>query len=531
MRKIISGIKKIVHLRYTINPAMRIKILPLIILINAICIVSSAQDRVDSFLLLTSQHSDKTKGPSGNNDSTVNAIIQKLSSNFPKKISKKTEQLNKQIDKKSEKVLKQMQKQEDRLRRKLAKIDSAAAHNFFTNAENRYNQYLERLNQKEEKISSGLSGEYLPYLDSLKGSISFLQQKASVASLKKLAPESVIKAANQVNQLENKLKQAEDIKEFIRERKSQIKNLLSRYTKLPAGISRNLKNINKEVYYYSAQLKEYKEMFRQPDKIEQKALSLLNKLPAFQNFMKEHSELAGLFGGGGNYTSIQGVTGLQTRSQVISYVQNQVGASGPNAQSLIQKNLQAAQGQVDEIRSKLNALGSSGSDLNMPDFKPNNQKTKTFLQRLEYGSNLQTTHSTTYYPIMTDLGLSVGYKINDKNIIGIGASYKVGWGKDISHVKLTSQGTGFRSFVDINIKKSFFASGGFEYNYIQPFSSISVFNNISNWQQSGLIGITKIVSLNTKMFKKTKVQLLWDFLSYRQRPAGQPLKFRIGYSF
>ena len=51
------------------------------------------------------------------------------------------------------------------------------------------------------------------------------------------------------------------------------------------------------------------------------------------------------------------------------------------------------------------------------------------------------------------------------------------------------------------------------------------------WQQSGLVGLSKILSLKTKVFKKTKLQLLWDFLCYEQVPRGQPIKFRIGYNF
>ena len=44
-----------------------------------------------------------------------------------------------------------------------------------------------------------------------------------------------------------------------------------------------------------------------------------------------------------------------------------------------QQNLQAAQGQLNQLKDKLNKLGSNGGgDMDMPDFKPNQQKTKTF---------------------------------------------------------------------------------------------------------------------------------------------------------
>jgi hypothetical protein len=106
-------------------------------------------------------------------------------------------------------------------------------------------------------------------------------------------------------------------------------------------------------------------------------------------------------------------------------------------------------------------------------------------------------------------------------------------GKDIRHIDVTGQGINFRSFIDIKIKNSFYASGGFEYNYQKPFYEIQRLYDISEWSKSGLVGISKIISLKTKVFKKTKIQLLWDFLNYmdHRQQVSQPIKFRIQYNF
>ncbi len=148
---------------------------------------------------------------------------------------------------------------------------------------------------------------------------------------------------------------------------------------------------------------------------------------------------------------------------------------------------------------------------------------------------MQTQKSQAFFPTTSDIGLSVGYKITDNSIVGVGGSYKVGWGKDIRNISISSQGAAIRSFLDVRLKGSFFASGGYEYNY-QPLSSTTRLTTqelqaAEEWQQSGLLGVSKIVSLKSKFFKKTKLQLLWDFLSYQQVPKAQPLKFRVGYSF
>ncbi|MBL7731278.1 MAG: hypothetical protein JNM88_08880, partial [Chitinophagaceae bacterium] len=146
-----------------------------------------------------------------------------------------------------------------------------------------------------------------------------------------------------------------------------------------------------------------------------------------------------------------------------------------------------------------------------------------------YSANVQSQKATAYFPVTSDLGLSVGYKLNDKSVIGVGASYKLGWGSGWNNIRISHQGMGIRSFVDWKLKGSFWMSGGYERNYRAGLTGFSGLADKSNWQQSGLLGISKVVSVKSKFFKKTKVQLLWDFLSYEQVPRTQAVVFRLGY--
>ena len=270
-------------------------------------------------------------------------------------------------------------------------------------------------------------------------------------------------------------------------------------------------------------------MLKDPDKMERKALSILSQLPAFQKFMKENSQLANLFGIPANYGNAQALQGLQTIAQVQQLVRSRIG-SGPNATAMLQQQVQAAQGELNKFKDKLNQLGGGSGDIEMPDFVPQNQKTKPFLKRLIFGTNIQTTHTSYNFPNTSDIAGSVGYRWKNKITLGIGASYKMGWGKGIQHIHITSEGMGLRSYFEYKLKKSFYATGGFEYNYQQPISSVQHLLK-SDWAQSGLIGISKVIDIKSKMFKKTKVQLLWDVLSYTQPVRTQALKFRIGYDF
>jgi hypothetical protein len=198
---------------------------------------------------------------------------------------------------------------------------------------------------------------------------------------------------------------------------------------------------------------------------------------------------------------------------------------------VFQSKLQSAQSQLNSYKNKLSQLGAGATPGDVPDFRPNDQKTKTLWHRLEYGANFQTTHTNYYYPIVTDLGLSLGYRLGHGRVVGVGASYKMGWGSGINHIALSSQGVGLRSFLQVPIKGSFSATGGFEYNYTTPFTSYQQLKQLQYWTKSGLVGVTKTISMKSRVFKKTQLQLLWDFLSYQQVPKTQPLLFRIGYNF
>ncbi len=145
---------------------------------------------------------------------------------------------------------------------------------------------------------------------------------------------------------------------------------------------------------------------------------------------------------------------------------------------------------LNKFKEKINQLGGGSSDIEMPDFKPNNQKVKNFLNRLEYTTDIQFAKSNNLLPSALNIGLGIGYKLNDKSILGVGMSYKMGMGT-IQHISITHQGIGFRSYGDYKIKGSIFLSAGYEMNYNAAFKNIEQLKNYNAWQGSALIGISK----------------------------------------
>jgi hypothetical protein len=176
----------------------------------------------------------------------------------------------------------------------------------------------------------------------------------------------------------------------------------------------------------------------------------------------------------------------------------------------------------------VSAVGQAEGEGDMPNFKPNNQRVKSFWNRWELGANLQSTRSNEWLPSATQFGLSAGYKLNDRSVIGLGMAGSIGWGKSIRQIVASYEGVGARSFFDCKLKGTFWLAVGYEMNYRSSFSRIEQLNVLREWQQSGLVGISKRYKVGKKM--KGNMNLLWDYLSYSQIPRTQSIIFRFGYS-
>ncbi len=430
-------------------------------------------------------------------------------------LKKKAEKIESRLIRKTEKYLAALEKKEKKLRDRLSKTDSIKARELFGNTEQQYSQLLSKL--KNTSVGS-IDLPYAGHLDSITSALSFLRKAPDFLD----RPE-VNAALAKYKEVHQKIGEASNIRKLLKERQQYISSKLAN-----SPLAKEFNKYKKELYYYKAQVEEYRNLLNDPSAMERKALQLINKIPAFKEFFIKNSMIASLFQVPADYGSTASLQGLQTRSGVQQLIQQRIAAGGTGAQALVSQNIQQAQSQFTQLKEKIAKLGGSGSDEDLPDFKPNTQKTKSFFDRLELGTNIQSTKSTLYFPTTTDLGLSLGYKINNNSIIGIGGSYKVGLGKDWNHIAITHQGIGIRSFVDVKLKGSIWISGGGELNYRSTFRDLSILYNFSNWQNSALLGITKKYRVSKKI--KGSMQLMYDFLHGQQLPKTQPLVFRFGYN-
>lgn len=447
-------------------------------------------------------------------DSTAYSRIYKLPDRLFSGINARAESITQKLSVQTKKYFARLNKQEKKLKKKLWRKDSLAAKELFGDVDARY-----------ESIHTSFTGKqnvYIGHLDSVQTALLFLEQYAPRTQDQH---QNIRTIFTNYAQLQQKLNEAAAVNKFLEERRQYLQAHLKKL-----NFTRQLRKYQQQVYYYRAQVDEYKQILEEPSKLEAKLLQLAHNIPAFREFFSKHSALAGLFRLAGNNSAGTPIPGLQTRGGTQLELENRFGA-GPDVSRAMQQNIQSAQEQLNQLKDKVNGLAENGESADPPGFKPNLYKTKNFWQRIELGANMQSARSNHFFPVTSDLALSAGYKLNSRSIIGVAASYKLGWGQNIRHIKLTHEGVGLRSFIDWKLKGSVYISGGFEYNYQQPFSSMRQLHRAGPWQKTGLAGVSKVIALQSKFFKTTKLQLLWDFLSYQQKPATQPLKFRVGYSF
>lgn len=445
-------------------------------------------------------------------------------------------QTNKKIDKytnrltsKTEKTLTKLASWEEKIKKLLLRTSPQTVTELFGEGKPTFASMLAKL-KEGKSLAENYSKSYEAYNDKLVTNIKFIETQKEQLNIKYIVP--LKRAKEATKKLETDVAETEATEKLIQER---TKELLKAAYKI-LGKNRLLSKMAAENYTYVETLKNYKELFQDSKKAEQKAFEILGKVPAVQEFVKNNSMLASLFGSPSGGASTASLAGLQTRASVQSLIQCRISSGGPNAAAQISANIQQAQAEIIKLKDQI-LKGGSNHDADMPDFKAKNIKSKTFAQRMEFGSNFQFGRPNRYVSSQADIGISIGYRVSDKSTVYAGLSYKLNYGS-IDNFYLQHGGFSLRSGYDIKLKKQFFLSSGYELNYNQAFKSFSEIRNANGTsgignplQSSALIGLSKKINMKTKLVKGTKLQLLFDMLYNTHVAPTNFVVFRMGYNF
>lgn len=466
----------------------------------------------------------------GQHQQQLDSIIH-IPSGFKDAVNKKISHLDDELTHQSNKYISKLARQEELILKRLSEVDSSASVQMLNNSKQVYNNLSQKIKSVTGKATKGISGQYLANLDSLQASLKFLQQAKNIAAKSKNIHQDLGNSLEGLAQLQNKLDEAGNVRQVLQQRQQWLKELLNRHSNLPKDLTKKLGKYQQDLFYYGRNIQEYKTTLNDPDKLFKKVLGALRNLPAFSQFMDKHSFLSDLMGT--NISPGQAPTidpGLPTRAQAMQVVQQRIGAAGPGGQQIFSQQLQEAQSQLKKLKEKFNNAGiSSDGNLDIPDFKPNSLKSKSFLKRVELGTNIQSQRATNYFPITSDFALTAGYRLSPSKIIGVGIAGRIGWGESWRKINVTGEGVGLRFFIDLRARGNFWLTGGAELNYRKTINALTDFKNYSNWNESALIGISRKYKVSKKL--SGNIQLLYDFMHSRNIPRTTPVIWRVGYNF
>src|SRR5258707_7687348 len=155
-----------------------------------------------------------------------------------------------------------------------------------------YQQWVQKMQDTSIHSAPRL---YISRLDSLRTALGYLQQSRGSFSGTGINGDQLSQTSAQVQLLQAHLDMSSDIHQYIDQRRQQIAQLLSQYTSVPGDMAREFDKFKATAYYYRQEVEQYKALAAHPRQMEGKALAALNKVPAFQQFMAQHSMLAQLF--------------------------------------------------------------------------------------------------------------------------------------------------------------------------------------------------------------------------------------------
>lgn len=455
-------------------------------------------------------------------DSTIDAL-QQIPEKYISTIDKKIDKYTDRVSKKTIKTLTKLSKWEEKIKATLGKVSPESAHTLFGNDKLTFAKLLDKIKQGEA-VQLEYRRKYNKYQDDVTTTMSFLKKNKEYLDsgfVKKLEA-----TRQKIEQLNTEEDSTQALQEFIKERKKELVSTAFKHL----GKSKYLSKMNKEVWYYGESIKNYKDIFSDEAKTEKLVKEVLHKVPGFTGFVQKNSMLNSLFGLPGDVAAINSGIGIQSRQSVQQMIQGRIGTEQYGA---LRQQISNAQGQLQQFKDNLikSHLGAGTGEGEFPGFKPNVTKTKTFMQRLEFGSNVQFAKANSLVPTVMDLAVTVGYKLNDKSVAGIGASLKAGVGS-FDRIRFSNQGASLRSFVDWKLKRQFYLTSAWEMNYLNEMAVRTTIVRLENgWQHAALAGVTKKFNIKSKWFKQTNLQFLYDFLARNQSVPVQPWNFRVGYTF
>jgi hypothetical protein len=449
--------------------------------------------------------------------------------------------------KESVKQLKAIHQREEKIKKHLDSVLLKQSEAFSRDLQGKMDEIETLIHSPESILNKLPSGPYVARFDSLFSLFEFVENGNEKLPY-------LTEARAKLSNLKKQIYFSGKLNEWLANREVQwSKILIGRGSFIPENINKIFNEWRAEVNICKLQFFNWKEALQDSKKMEREVLALLNKLPAFRDFMSRNSELARLFGpvgGAGNAPAGQALPGLQSIQSISQELQLRFGSEMVQGGSLLQQQLQAGMDQLGQtqasdisgiipgmnlpVESNSSLIGEAGGGVVSPAQKEATElKAKPFGKRFEFGWNLQSAMRLQNFPAVRDMGLNLGYKLNPRSVIGVGVAYKFALGESWKNIEWTHEGVGLRSYLDWRLTeaggrifKGLWLTGGFEMNYWSRIAGNVQWKELA-WRPAGIIGLTKAIPGKKQ---NGKFQVLFNYLDINL-PLEDRISIRWGKTF
>lgn len=462
------------------------------------------------------------------------AISERKKIRYLKKIEKKNDRYVKQQEKKTHKLLSGLTEKEKALYEELdsSKIDSSITKNSFSKIEKRLlteentdpEKLLTKLSQPQtieksfslDVIPENADGDIKDYLKQQITTASFLSD-TSCTSCEKLKQQTA-KAKENIAKTAAKLDRLKKVQTDIKKQQETLKN----YGVSTPELAGKLKDIDKSCYYYTQGINGFKDMYTSPAKgIES---SLLKSLSFNKNFTAFQSNFTALKIPALTSGTLPDMTGYQTKAQVQALLTQNAPGIAADAKAQLISNMQNSLTKFTELRDQQ-------PDVSMlkdkPAFKVNPYKGLPLRKRLVPGFTFQPQIKTITAPLLVNLGATLGFKLTGLLTPMIGASTRIGLGKDIQHIAFSYEGIVAKAGMDMKLFYGFSFQGWYEATW-KPYPYLLATDQKVNYPEPSLIaGICNTYKISKKVSGTFLIG--YDFFYNRHTPYTSPWVIRLGW--
>ena len=274
-----------------------------------------------------------------------------------------------------------------------------------------------------------------------------------------------------------------------------------------------LSKMEKERYYFTVQINEYRKPLRDPSLLDDKLMNVLRRDPRWSDFAASLPARP------------QNQEKMQPRQLVQQMMQSQAAAIDPDPSKLLNDAKKKGADLLGSMSSQAITLGNLDNAAQIPKFTPNPYKTKNFWKRIDMGFNLQFDNRTYFIPATGIAGTQASFNFNSKFCVGILANYRFGMG-EIKNIQFTHAGAGYGVFANYKVWKVLGVQTGYERNWR---TDMEMGENLypAAWSSSTLAGLTWEYGIGKK--SKASIAVFYDFLYQRHTPHTNTILWRIGW--